>query len=204
MIYLGLQENKFMLKMILNLPLVRLVLGKLYTQMRHAHRIREYDALNETFPGVTFSGENKIAHTEKIKIGQGTYLKSVLFNGKGGITIGKGVQTGEGLTIFSTDHNYKSIELIPYPYEETEYPVVIGDYVWFGARVSVLPGVKIGNGAIIGMGAVVTKDVPECTIVAGNPAKVIGQRDKEIFYKLLGEGKVYETVKKTMGKKYIF
>lgn len=190
--------------MLFKLPIIRTILAKLYTQMRHAHMVREYDALYAAFPGVTFSGENKIAFPEKIKIGSGTYLKSVLFNGKGGITIGKGVQTGEGLTIFSTDHNYKSTELIPYPYEETEYPVVVGDYVWFGANVSVLPGVKIGNGAIIGMGAVVTKDVPECTIVGGNPAKVIGQRDKELFYKLLEQGKVYDTQKKTMGKKYIF
>ncbi|MEM1355062.1 MAG: acyltransferase [Planctomycetota bacterium] len=56
-------------------------------------------------------------------------------------------------------------------------PVVIGDDVWIGAGARVLDGVKVGRGAIVGAGAVVTKDVPEFAIVAGVPAKVVGQRE---------------------------
>ena len=52
-------------------------------------------------------------------------------------------------------------------------PVKIGNRVWFGARVTICPGVTIGDGAIVGAWAVVTKDVPSRTIVAGVPAKVI-------------------------------
>lgn len=52
-------------------------------------------------------------------------------------------------------------------------PVVIGDDVWIDGRVTILPGVKISNGSIVGAGAVVTKDVPEYAIVAGNPAHII-------------------------------
>ncbi len=58
------------------------------------------------------------------------------------------------------------------PYE----PVIIGDDVWIGIRAIILPGVKIGKGAIIGAGAVVTKDVPEYAIVGGVPARVIKLR----------------------------
>ena len=58
-------------------------------------------------------------------------------------------------------------------------PVYIGDDVWIGARVIILPGRKIGEGVIIGAGAVVTKDVPDYAVVGGNPAKVIKFRNKE-------------------------
>ena len=51
-------------------------------------------------------------------------------------------------------------------------PVVIGDDVWIVGRVTILPGVKVGSHSIIGAGAIVTKDVPEWAIVAGNPAVV--------------------------------
>lgn len=52
-------------------------------------------------------------------------------------------------------------------------PITIGDNVWFGGHCTVLPGVTIGNNAVIGAGAVVTKDVPDNAVVAGNPAKII-------------------------------
>ncbi len=62
--------------------------------------------------------------------------------------------------------------------------VIIGDYVWIATRVTILPGVTIGRGAVVATGSVVTKDVPEMAIVGGVPAKVIGQRRSELKYKL--------------------
>lgn len=62
--------------------------------------------------------------------------------------------------------------------------VVIGDRVWIGYRAIVLPGVTIGEGAVIGAGAIVTKDVEPFAIVAGNPAKKIGERTKDLRYSL--------------------
>lgn len=55
-------------------------------------------------------------------------------------------------------------------------PVTIGNDVWIGARVTILPGVKIGNGCIIGAGSVVTKDLPNFAIGGGNPARVLKYR----------------------------
>ena len=52
-------------------------------------------------------------------------------------------------------------------------PIVVGDNCWFGANVSVMPGVKIGNGCVMGAGSVVTKDVPDNSLVTGVPGKVI-------------------------------
>jgi maltose O-acetyltransferase len=61
-------------------------------------------------------------------------------------------------------------------YEGTR-PIVIEDDVWIGARVTILGGVNIGTGAVIGAGSVVTKNVPPYAIVAGNPAKLIRYRN---------------------------
>lgn len=69
-----------------------------------------------------------------------------------------------------------------YPCEQgfqEEKPVYIGNDVWIGSRVTILPEVKIGNGCVIGAGAIVTKDVPDYAIVGGNPARVIRYRNQE-------------------------
>jgi acetyltransferase-like isoleucine patch superfamily enzyme len=68
-------------------------------------------------------------------------------------------------------------------------PVVIEDFVWLGARVTILPGVRIGEGAIVQMGAVVTKDVPPYAVVGGSPAKILKYRDQARFEQLKANGK---------------
>jgi acetyltransferase-like isoleucine patch superfamily enzyme len=67
--------------------------------------------------------------------------------------------------------------------------VHIKDFVWCGNNVTIIPGITIGEGAIIAAGAVVVKDVPDCAIVGGNPAQIIKYRNKEAFYKLKSEKK---------------
>jgi len=95
----------------------------------------------------------------------------------GPIRIGNDVMMGPDVIILTSNHRFDRLD-IPmwkqgyYPPE----PVVIGDDVWIGTRTIILPGIKIGRGAIIGAGAVVTKDVPEFSIVVGVPAKIIGSR----------------------------
>jgi acetyltransferase-like isoleucine patch superfamily enzyme len=59
-------------------------------------------------------------------------------------------------------------------------PVIVEDEAWFGAHVTVLPGVRIGKGAVLGAGAVVTRDVPPMAIAVGSPARVIRYRDGRI------------------------
>jgi maltose O-acetyltransferase len=60
----------------------------------------------------------------------------------------------------------------------------VGDRAWIGYRAIVLPGVSIGEGAVVGAGAVVSRDVPPFTIVAGNPARPIGERSRVLTYQL--------------------
>jgi maltose O-acetyltransferase len=62
--------------------------------------------------------------------------------------------------------------------------VVIEDYAWIASRVTILPGVRIGRGAVVATGAVVTRDVPAMAVVGGVPARVIGSRSSKLLYTL--------------------
>lgn len=95
----------------------------------------------------------------------------------GRCTIGKHVMMGEDVTIITRNHRFDATD-VPMQRQgfEQEKPVVIGDDVWIGDRVIILPGVHIGDGCIIGAGSVVTHDIEDYAVVAGNPAKVIKRR----------------------------
>ncbi|NLR61862.1 acyltransferase [Chitinophaga polysaccharea] len=121
-----------------------------------------------------------------------SHLKSDTFiDCSGGVTIGKYFHTGKGLTIYSSNHNYESQECIPYDTTLIIKPVVIKDFVWCGANVSIVPGVTVGEGAVLGTSSVITKDVPDYAVMGGNPAKVIKFRDIEKFKQLKAQGKFY-------------
>ena len=93
--------------------------------------------------------------------------------GRGGITLGDGVYIGPKVTPITINHD-------PDPENRSATygrPIVIEDKAWIGINSTILPGVSIGYGAIVGAGSVVTKDVPPMTVVAGNPAKFIKKID---------------------------
>ena len=131
-----------------------------------------------------------IKSPSKLVIGNGTTINGNSYiNASGGVVIGKFCHIAKGLTIFSTNHNYKSNQFIPYDDVIIDRKVKIGDAVWIGANVTIAPGTSIGKGVIISAGSVVFGDVPDCAIIRGNPAKVIKYRDKEMFYSLYKTGK---------------
>ena len=129
---------------------------------------------------------------KKFSIGEGSYIKSGTYiECSGGVSVGKYCHLSRGLTIFSSTHDYDGRTKIPYDEIVTLRPVAIKDFVWVASNVIIMGGVTVGEGAIIGAGSVVRKDVPEYSIVAGNPARIIGQRDIEHFNKLKEEGKFF-------------
>ena len=95
----------------------------------------------------------------------------------GYVKIGKNLMMAPECIMLTKNHEFKdkNIPMIQQGYSE-DRQIIIGDDVWIGQRVIILPGISIGNGAIIGAGSVVTKDVPQYSIVAGNPARIIKQR----------------------------
>ncbi len=99
-----------------------------------------------------------------------------LDGGASGIVIGDNTRIGAYSTLYAFNHGTSPDQLIR---EQTTSSrgITIGSDVWLGAHVGVVDGVTIGDGSVIGMGSVVTKDIPPGAKAAGNPAKIIGNRD---------------------------
>lgn len=111
-----------------------------------------------------FYDEDKIELGKYVDIGE-----NVLFRGGAGIVVGDRCLIAAGAIITSVGH---PVEL-PRWGKTIGKPIKIGDDVWIGANAVVLPGVQIGNGSVVGAGAVVTRNVPENCVVVGVPAQVI-------------------------------
>lgn len=111
-----------------------------------------------------------IDYGKPVTIGEDCFIQQCCtFFGRGGITIGNGVFIGPKCNLITINHDANPEN------RSATYgrPIVIEDKVWIGINSTVLPGVRIGYGAIIGAQSVVTHDVPPMTVVAGNPARII-------------------------------
>jgi len=95
------------------------------------------------------------------------------------IRTGSDVSIGPEASLLTLGHDPQA-----HDFSDRGGDVIIGDRVWIGYRAIVLPGIAIGEGAVVAAGAVVTRDVEPYTIVAGNPAKPIGTRSRELDYRL--------------------
>lgn len=138
--------------------------------------------------GSTFHMGARFFLPNNIEIGEGTIVGDHAFlDGRAKIKIGKQVDIASSVMIYNSEH-----DLSDPSFTATEEPVTIGNYVFIGPRSIIMPGVNIGNGAVIAGGAVVTKDVAENTIVGGVPAKIIGERPlKNQNYKL-GRARLFQ------------
>jgi acetyltransferase-like isoleucine patch superfamily enzyme len=102
-----------------------------------------------------------------------------VLDGRGGLEIGDDVQLGFQAILLTTSHRFRDPRTPVRLQGLDRKPVRVGNDVWVGARVVIQPGVTVGDGAVVGAGAVVTRDVPPFAVVAGVPARVIGQRGRE-------------------------
>lgn len=118
---------------------------------------------------------------DKVRIGNSCVInKRVLLDGRGEIIIGNNVDIGQETNIWTAEHDPNSET-----HETRIGKVVIEDNVWIATRVTILPDITIGKGAVVATGSVVTKSVPSMAIVAGVPAKVIGWRSNKLNYQLV-------------------
>lgn len=139
----------------------------------------------------------RLFNRDRLSVGSHVYIgPDCMINAQGRVEIGDGTIFGPEVVVLSSTHDYRLGDLLPYDRFDRQKPVMIGRGVWIGYRAMISPGVKIGDGAIVAMGAVVTKDVPDGGIVGGNPAKLIAERDKAKIAALVDQGdyfhKAYE------------
>lgn len=133
---------------------------------------------------------HKISGLSKIKVGSNVHINSyAVIQGAGGLELGDNLHIGPNVTIYTTTHNYNGGAL-PYDHTVIKKPVIIRDNVWIGACVTIVPGVEIGEGAIIAAGTIVVKDVPELAMLGGNAdQRIIKYRNKEHYDRLVSEQK---------------
>lgn len=109
-----------------------------------------------------------------LNVGEGTGLADTFILAYAPVTIGKGCSFSFRNMIITSTHDYEDFGTV------IAKPVTIGDNVWVTSNVTILPGVTIGSNTVIGVGSVVTKDIPSGVFAAGNPCRVI----KEIKFKI--------------------
>lgn len=116
----------------------------------------------------------------KLKIGSSIIGDKALLDSRNGIEIKDNVNISSNVSIYTEQHDHRNPEFKCN--SDESFKVVIDDRAWIGPNVIILPGVHIGEGSVVAGGAVVTKSVPPYTIVAGIPAKKIGDRNKNLTY----------------------
>lgn len=121
----------------------------------------------------------ELTQPHNITIGHHVYInKSVSISAVGAsVTFGNNIQVGRNTSFITDNHNFKSTKIPIMKQGNTYSPITIEDDVWIAAYCIILPGVTIDTGAVVGAGAVVTKDVPSFAVVGGVPARVIKYRN---------------------------
>lgn len=118
-----------------------------------------------------------ILNPKNLVLGDNTVIsENVVITASGGVMINSYSLIGYGSKILSANHKIPENKGIIWGAGHDYAPVNIETGVWIGANVVILPGIKVGQGSVIAAGAVVTKNVPEFSIVGGNPAKLIRER----------------------------
>lgn len=127
----------------------------------------------------------------RIYFGNNCNFNGIKVLGGGEVRFGNNFHSGVECMIITQNHNYDNGDAVPYDSTYILKQVFIEDNVWFGNRVIVVGNVRIGEGSIIAAGSVVSKDVPKCAIVGGNPARVIKYRNVEHYEDLKLQGKFH-------------
>jgi acetyltransferase-like isoleucine patch superfamily enzyme len=130
----------------------------------------------------------KFFNPEGVKIGLDTVIGDRVFlDGRAPLTIGNHIDIASEAMIYNSEHDINDEY-----FRAKEEKVEIEDYVFIGPRAIILPGVRIGKGAIVGAGAVVTKDVANYQVVGGVPAVVIGERKNRNLHYVLGRPRLFQ------------
>ena len=161
------------------------------------HRLRSYFARRRIGKGVIV-GDHVRFHehshlTPGSVIGDHTGIINLQVKGLGSVRIGRYCMIAWDVLAMTSNHDFNG-EGIPFDDNNIVKDVEIGDFCWVGARTMLLPGTRIGEGAIVQGGAVVHGVIPPLAICGGNPAKVFAYRDAAKFERLKAERKFFDTM----------
>ena len=136
---------------------------------------------------VVFHFKTEIRAPYFLFVGKGSIIgDNVILDARSGLTIGKNVNFSSNVSVYTLQHNHRS-PTFSCDFGDRKMSVEIGDRAWIGSNVVVLPGVTIGEGAVCCAGCVVTKDVEPYAVVAGIPAKKVGERPHVLTYEFNGK-----------------
>jgi len=137
-------------------------------------------------PRVVFHFKTEVRSPYRLTVGGGTIIgDNAILDARNGITFGENVNLSSNVSIYTLQHDHRDLQFrCTNTYDMS---VHIGDRAWLGSNVIILPGVKIGEGAVCCAGCVVTKDVEPYSVVAGIPAKKVNERPRSLQYVFTGE-----------------
>jgi len=122
----------------------------------------------------------QVRAARRLKVGRDVFIaEGVVLDARGGLEIGPHTSVNTGVQMWTAQHDWRSPD-----FDYVAAPVRIGHHCWISARAILLPGVTVGDGAVVAAGAVVTKDVPPWTLVGGNPARVLRERPQDLDYEI--------------------
>ena len=191
------------------------IIRKILLQYKHRNNlIKDYSTLSLscTLKNCTFEDEVRVSHSAEITNTKIGYLSSIgRYSKIVHSEIGKYCAVSWNTTINAVGHPFEHLTVSAFPYapyvgnfvdirKQQHQKVIIGNDVWVGTNSVIMPGVTIGNGAVIGAGAIVTKDVPDYAVVVGVPAEIIKYRFSEDFIKKLLELKWWDLDSKIIKK----
>jgi len=175
--------------------IVQRIIDKLRQKDKRLEKIRNSIIRNAKSCGTNLYIGGYSYVTSNTELGDYVHFNGMQIHGAGKCKIGNHFHSGIDCLIITSNHNYDNGKTIPYDETNICKTVEIGDFVWFGSKVMILPGTKIGEGAIIQGGSVVHGEIPPYAIAGGNPAKVFKYRDIEHFKKLKEEKSFYKIKK---------
>lgn len=159
--------------------IVLTLLGKLMYEISRLYRVSvgvyKTSILKRSSPHLDHVGyRTEIKNPKQIHIGKNTYINGaeLIAENNSKIIIGDNCMISYDVVIRTDMHNHQLFDIPMIEQGISVKDIVIGNDVWIGYRAYIMPGVTIGNGAIIAAGAIVTKDVPDYAVVAGVPARI--------------------------------
>lgn len=143
-----------------------------------------------SYAGIVKANQKTLV-TKNTHLGNNVHFNGLSINGHGRVDIDENFHSGPDCLFITQNHNFNKGSAIPYDDSYIVKDIKIEANVWLGARVIVLGGVTIGEGAIIQAGSCVVNDIPAYSIAGGHPAKVFGKRDIEHYLNLKAQNKFW-------------